>query len=269
MEVPTMPLTQDILGYEEQKSGCDNGGDDTSMVLEIIESMSDDGTEDILREMLQQRQQQQQSPCEEEDKNCGDEEKESDSSVDDEGEEGGQQRQDFSLSNIGWALHTSTAHLGSATAQLLQGAQNKSVQTLRASFSHMQLPSSPNNTTGDSSNDASSRSLPTKWCDHPSLMMEQKQQRRKSCVDFGNLEARASRLQYNQEDVYNIAADPVQFDQLQMALRDMGATTNLVLQEKLHWYIVNSKRARAKKAAAANAEDVDYQTSIYQDKRYE
>ena len=262
-----MSLTQDTLGYEEQKSGEDNSSsnENDNMMIEIIESMSDDGTEDILREMLQQRQQQ---SFKDADNHCDEERKESDS-VNSE-EEDGRQPQEFSLSNIGWALHTSTAHLGSATAQLLQEAQNKSVQTLRASFSHMQLPSSPSNTTGDT-NDASSRSLPTKWCDHPSLMVEQ-QQRRKSCVNFGTFEARASRLQYNQEDVYNIAADPAQFDHLQMALRDMGATTNLVLQEKLHWYIVNSKRARAKAAAAAAAaanteEDVDRQTSIYEERR--
>lgn len=39
--------------------------------------------------------------------------------------------------------------------------------------------------------------------------------------------------------------DPDQFDELQSALRSMGAITNTVLKQKLHWYVKNSKRARA------------------------
>ena len=302
MEVDNRMIGQDIiLGFDKGPKLAADGhiisvtnnnssGDEDEMMLEIIESMSDDGTEEILREMLKQRQQQQ--PCHQGGGSSFDEEKESESirEEEEEGEgnepRGPQQQQDFSLSNIGWALHTSTAQLGSVTAHLLQEAQTKSVETLRASFSHLQLPPSPNS--NGHYNSASIRSLPTKWCDHPSLLLHQQQQqeqqrRRRSCIDFGCFEERALSLQYNQEDVYNIAADPVQFDELQRVLRATGATTNLVLKEKLHWYIVNTKkRARAERAAEAaaaaaatvaeddaDAEDIERHQSIYHDAHHE
>ena len=235
MEVEDLVLNANILSQEEVKS---EEGD----FLEIIEEISDDGAEDLLMEMLQHQQHQQSQD---------DEEHKDEDDNDDNDAARGSHGHDFSLSNItfaiGGALHASTANLGWATAHLLQEAQSKSVQKLRASLSHMNLPSSPSEGGGSSSHSASSRSLPTKWSDHQYSYSRQQQRQvpRKSCVNFGSFESRASRLQYTEEDLFNIADNQEQFEDLQEALRSMGAITNTLLKQKLHWYVKNCKRARA------------------------
>ena len=62
-------------------------------------------------------------------------------------------------------------------------------------------------------------------------------------VDFGPFEERAMRLQYTADDVFEICNDPLQFQELRNALRSMGAITNTLIKQKLHWYVKNNKRA--------------------------
>lgn len=122
---------------------------------------------------------------------------------------------EFSLSSIGFAL-----------AGTLTASTNSIVQSL----SQIQ-------TLGEFSERGSGKRASKFANRQPMPMM-------KSVVDFGVHESRASRLRYSKEDLVDIVEDEAQFDDLRQALRAMGAVTNTVLKEKLHWYIKNSKRAR-------------------------
>jgi len=230
MEGPII-LSGDILSVKEVQS-CEEED-----ILEIIEDISGDDAEDILMEMIQQQRRHDRNDNERDEG----EEKDEEQHVKDDGIAQALSNLTFA---IGGAFHASTANLGSATAQLLQEAQSKG---FRASF---KLPLSPaNNDYDNSSNHDSCKSLPTKWSDHylSNSSHQGQKQRRKSCVDFGEFEAQASRLQYDSQDVFDIADNQEQFGDLQTALRSMGAITNGVLKQKLHWYIVNTKRIRRKK----------------------
>lgn len=148
---------------------------------------------------------------------------------------------EFSLTSLGSALggafQASTTNLGAATASF----HSKGMEKLRESFSNMQVPSPRE--LADKMSDHSSRGTLSRRSDHHvrSFIAVRNPRRR---VDFGEFQPRAERLQYTQEDIFTIASDPVQMQELRLALRSLGAVTDSLLKQKLHWYVKNSKRAR-------------------------
>lgn len=153
---------------------------------------------------------------------------------------------EFSLSSLGSALagtlQASTTSLGTATASL----HSKGVEKLLQSFNQLQVASprelgqtSEHGATVRRVSDSSMRGTGGRGL---RAKFSGKQPARK--VDFGEFEHRAARLQYTQEDIFNITNDPAQMKELRLALRSLGAVTNTTLKQKLHWYVKNSKRAR-------------------------
>ncbi|CAB9515538.1 expressed unknown protein [Seminavis robusta] len=139
---------------------------------------------------------------------------------------------EFSLSNItfalGGAIQGSAATLGNATDKLRQSL----IPSAAPSASPAKANNNPLNNSLSNLRRSSSHN--------------NKKNRK---VDFGPFESRAVRLQYTQEDLFEIVDDPAQFYELQNALRSLGAVTNTLVQQKLHWYIKNNKRERARQAA--------------------
>lgn len=125
----------------------------------------------------------------------------------------GSSSHEFSLSSIGFAL-----------AGTLTASTNSIVQSL----SQIQ-------TLGEFSERGSGKRA-SKFANKQPVM--------KSVVDFGVHESRAARLRYSKEDLADIVEDEAQFDDLRQALRAIGAVTDGVLKETLHFYIKNTKRAR-------------------------
>jgi hypothetical protein len=147
---------------------------------------------------------------------------------------------EFSLSSITFALgdvlQGSAAKLGDA---ITAGGK------LRHHHHHHHAPNSYNN--------HHKPDAPLGGSSHHSLSVMRAKLRssnhsKKPRVDFGHFEERAVRLQYTADDVFEIVNDPLQFEQLRNALRTMGAVTDTLIKQKLHWYVKNSKRERERQA---------------------
>ena len=137
---------------------------------------------------------------------------------------------EFSLSSIGSAL----AGLQASTAD--------GVEKLRQSFSQIQVSPRDLNQLSEHSSRGFGGRRPT--IELSSRGIGGRRAKRQSKVDFGEFEYKAVRLQYTKEDIFNIANDPKQMEELRLALRSLGAVTDTILKQKLHWYVKNSKRVR-------------------------
>jgi hypothetical protein len=140
---------------------------------------------------------------------------------------------EFSLSSITFAL-----------GDVLQGSAAKLGDAIIAGGGKLSLNNNNNSSNKDAlllgGNNSSHHSL--------SLMRLRSSHhgKKQPRVDFGHLEERAVRLQYTADDVFEIVNDPIQFQELRNALRTMGAVTNTLIKQKLHWYVKNNKRERAR-----------------------
>jgi hypothetical protein len=138
---------------------------------------------------------------------------------------------EFSLSSITFALgdvlQGSAAKLGDALAGgKLRQNNNKDLLSSSSHHSVLRAKLLRNNSNHNNKNKSSSSSR------------------------LGQFEEGVIRLRYTPDDVFDIVDDPHQFQELRNALRSMGAVTNTLIQQRLHWYVRNNKRERARQAQA-------------------
>ena len=156
---------------------------------------------------------------------------------------------DFSLSSIkfvlGDALTGSATSFGTAAEKLGSAAES----LVRASF-HNHQPSPKMALDGSSDHSINSKrstkSFVVPSFDGRSLLYGEGGKPRRA-INLGRFEERVKRLQYTNEDVAEIVENKHQFQELQVALRGMGAMTDTTLKLKLHWYIRNTKKEKERR----------------------